>query len=66
MRYSDQLALEVRDDGSGSVPSERLEGSGLIGMRERAAMLGGTLDAGPRPEGGFRVLARLPLDGPQP
>ena len=36
-------------------------GHGIAGMRERAAMLGGTLDAGPLPEGGFRVRARLPL-----
>jgi signal transduction histidine kinase len=34
---------------------------GIIGMRERAAMFGGSLTAGPRPEGGFEVLARLPL-----
>jgi signal transduction histidine kinase len=34
---------------------------GIIGMRERAAMFGGSLLAGPRPEGGFEVLARLPL-----
>ena len=34
---------------------------GIIGMRERAAMFGGSLKAGPRPEGGFEVLARLPL-----
>jgi signal transduction histidine kinase len=35
-------------------------------MRERAAALGGQLDAGPRPGGGFRVAARLPLNGAHP
>ena len=38
-------------------------GSGIAGMRERAAALGGELHAGPRPGGGFRVTATLPLDG---
>ena len=38
-------------------------GHGLVGMRERAAMFGGTLDAGPTADGGFRVRARLPLTG---
>ncbi len=55
------LELDVSDDGTGVVgPSGA--GRGPAGMRERAAMLGGTLDAGPLPDGGFRVHARLPLE----
>ena len=37
-------------------------GMGLVGMRERATMLGGVLEAGPTPHGGFRVRARLPVE----
>ncbi len=51
----------VGSDGCAGEPSVG-PGRGLAGMRERAAMLGGTVDAGPLPDGGFRVRARLPLE----
>ena len=55
----DELLLEVTDDGRGDgVPGD---GQGLVGMRERVSLLGGHLRAGPRPDGGFGVEARLPL-----
>jgi len=61
----DALRIEVDDDGTSRPPdrpASRVNGSGhgIAGMTERAAALGGTLEAGPRPEGGFRVRARLP------
>lgn len=56
------LTIDVTDDGA-ERPSDPLPGGhGLIGMRERAAAFGGTLDAGPRPGGGYTVSARLPLE----
>ena len=59
----DALVVEVTDDGAGSPGSGNGARQGIVGMRERARALGGTLHAGPRPEGGFRVSARLPVRG---
>ena len=57
-----QVVVEVTDDGRArGGPGRRSGGHGIAGMRERAAALGGELEAGPRPEGGFHVRARLPL-----
>ena len=59
-----ELTLQVEDDGRGPTANGTTGGgSGIAGMRERAIALGGTLDAGARPGGGFQVRARLPLDG---
>jgi signal transduction histidine kinase len=57
-----QLSIEVTDGGRGGSPAGT--GYGITGMRERAALLGGDFSAGPRPGGGFRVAARLPLPAP--
>ncbi|MFE3459709.1 sensor histidine kinase [Nocardiopsis aegyptia] len=56
------LDIEVTDDGHGTV-GPPAHGNGITGMTERAAMVGGSVDAGPLDGGGFRVRARLPLDG---
>ncbi|MFD2466312.1 sensor histidine kinase [Amycolatopsis silviterrae] len=60
----DSVRVEVRDDGGDSPPPDTAPGSsgfGLIGMRERVALHNGTLAAGPRTDGGFAVVADLPL-----
>jgi signal transduction histidine kinase len=62
-RDADTLAIEVTDDGSSRPTGE--EGHGIAGMRERASALGGTFQAGPRLEGGWRVAATLPVAGRQ-
>nr|WP_284750202.1 sensor histidine kinase [Amycolatopsis sp. RTGN1] len=66
-RTGDLVEVLVSDDGAGRVPqlagsSQRLPGgNGLIGMRERAHVYGGTLDVGPAPGGGWQVRAALPV-----
>lgn len=55
----DDLSVEIVDEGSGRGPS--VDGFGIAGMRERADLLNGLFDAGPHPDGGFRVVARLPV-----
>jgi signal transduction histidine kinase len=65
--FDDGLGLLVEDDGRGAPLELSADGGadghghGLIGMRERVGMVGGTLDAGPRPGGGFRISVLLPL-----
>ncbi len=63
IRYLEhELNLDIADVGGGPPPASSAgAGRGLIGMRERVAMLGGELEVGRR-EGGFRVSARLPLE----
>ncbi|WP_331743570.1 sensor histidine kinase (plasmid) [Streptomyces sp. NBC_01136] len=61
---SEELSVEVVDDGCGATENGLAHGFGLVGMRERVGLLHGRLSAGPRPEGGFRVAARLPLPRP--
>jgi signal transduction histidine kinase len=61
---SNHLTIVVRDDGSGrsaDVLATVGGGHGLVGMRERAVVFGGTLHAGPTPSGGWEVRARLPI-----
>jgi signal transduction histidine kinase len=65
VRTRDAVQVHIADDGrsnGGPAPGGN-GGHGLTGMRERAAMLGGTLRAVPREHGGFEVTAELPLDG---
>jgi signal transduction histidine kinase len=63
LRTDEKVVIEVTDNGFGT-PHDLVAvsgGNGLIGMRERAGVLGGTLEAGPNPGGGWRVRAVLPL-----
>ena len=61
IRYAARdLELCIDDDGHGRAPAAN-GGHGLLGMRERVTLYGGHVSAGPRPEGGFRVNAGLPI-----
>jgi signal transduction histidine kinase len=55
------LDLEVADRGAGPSGANPAGGHGLVGMRERVRLLGGSFAAGPGPDGGFRVAAHVPL-----
>jgi signal transduction histidine kinase len=72
VRYlPDVLEIQVSDNGGPrsaevAAPAAESGGHGLIGMRERVALFGGELSAGPRPEGGYAVVARIPTAGAIP
>jgi signal transduction histidine kinase len=57
----DTVTVEITDDGMGTAGTIEDRGSGLVGMRERVGLYRGTLHAGPRPAGGFEVVAHLPV-----
>jgi signal transduction histidine kinase len=59
---TDDLTVEVDDEGAAAAEVNGYAGNGIAGMRERVAALGGDFWAGPRSNAGFRVSARLPLD----
>ncbi len=63
--YNDEaLHVDVRDDGRGAATWQneaKGPGQGLVGMHERAALLDGALNAGPRPGGGYRVSVKIPI-----
>ena len=66
MRRGDRADLEVLDDGPGAPDGSPADpgGTGLRGLRERVEHVGGSLEAGPWTQGGYRVLASVPIGGP--
>lgn len=62
LHYGDEaVEVRVRDDGRGAAAVGDGQGHGLVGMRERAAVYGGSVQARPRPGGGWEVMAKLPV-----
>ena len=64
--WSGSVHLEVTDDGAAVAMGRRTAGYGLVGMNERATLLGGSLRAGPRGDGGWAVVADIPRNGAHP
>ena len=63
LRFSaDSLELEVEDHGSGFVAEKMPRGIGLVAMRERAELIGGTLAVSPRPQGGTKIRLQIPRE----
>ncbi|WP_162802958.1 sensor histidine kinase [Ornithinimicrobium avium] len=62
MRTPAVLLVRVTDDGTGAPPDADGEGNGVLGMAERAEVLGGSVHAGPRARGGWEVVATIPVD----
>ena len=60
-----ELQIDVRDDGVGIATTDGL-GHGLLGIRERVKIYGGEMSAGPTPDGGFVLTARLPIGAAEP
>ena len=60
------LDLRVWNEGRPAQGDGSPSGRGLLGMQERAHLFGGELSAGPAPDGGFTVVARLPIGDPGP
>lgn len=58
---ADSVAVQIVDDGRGASVATNVDGHGLVGMRERMALCGGSVTVGPRPGGGWQVRASAPL-----
>ena len=62
MRADKNLDVRIQDNGSNAANEGAAPGFGLVGLSERVALLGGTMQAGPRAEGGFELRVELPIE----